>query len=121
MVTQITEFRGKYLPLSNFSPSKTLPPTLEHHYQAAKAEFWKQQILGKESPGEAKRMGRGFPSRAWDKVKDQVMLVLVRKKFQDPKLKRLLLETGDAELIEGNDWGDDYWGRCLSRRLLNSC
>ncbi len=22
-----------------------------------------------------------------------------------------LLATGSAELIEGNDWGDDYWGR----------
>jgi predicted NAD-dependent protein-ADP-ribosyltransferase YbiA (DUF1768 family) len=23
-----------------------------------------------------------------------------------------LLETGDAELIEGNDWGDTFWGVC---------
>ena len=23
-----------------------------------------------------------------------------------------LLDTGDAILIEGNDWGDRYWGVC---------
>jgi hypothetical protein len=27
-------------------------------------------------------------------------------------LKQLLLATGDKELIEGNTWGDTFWGVC---------
>lgn len=35
---------------------------------------------------------------------------LLREKFQRKDLKQKLLDTGDAELIEGNTWGDTYWG-----------
>jgi predicted NAD-dependent protein-ADP-ribosyltransferase YbiA (DUF1768 family) len=31
-------------------------------------------------------------------------------KFRPPDLRDLLLGTGEATLIEGNTWGDDYWG-----------
>lgn len=24
----------------------------------------------------------------------------------------MLINTGDAELIEGNSWGDTFWGEC---------
>lgn len=39
---------------------------------------------------------------------------LLRIKFSgiDPFLTRALLETGDAELIEGNTWNDTFWGVC---------
>ena len=36
----------------------------------------------------------------------------VREKFKDIKLVEMLLETGDLELIEGNDWHDVYYGKC---------
>ena len=36
---------------------------------------------------------------------------VVRAKFtQNPHLARFLVETGDAELIEGNSWHDTFWG-----------
>ena len=39
------------------------------------------------------------------------MTGIVRDKFtRNPELKRLLLATGDAVLIEGNTWGDRFWG-----------
>lgn len=39
------------------------------------------------------------------------MYSLVWKKFHNnPELKALLLATGDAQLEEGNAWGDVYWG-----------
>ena len=39
------------------------------------------------------------------------MLDVVRAKFdQHPDLAQKLLATGDEELVEGNDWGDIYWG-----------
>lgn len=37
---------------------------------------------------------------------------LLRQKFSKTPLRRLLLATGEAELIEGNTWGDTYWGVC---------
>ena len=35
---------------------------------------------------------------------------LLRSKFSDPELAEALLATGDAELVEGNTWGDPFWG-----------
>ena len=47
----------------------------------------------------------------WEQVKFQVMEDCVRYKFtHHPDLRVALLATGDAELIEGNDWGDRIWG-----------
>ena len=34
------------------------------------------------------------------------------QKFSDKKLQKKLIDTGDAELIEGNWWGDKFWGVC---------
>lgn len=34
-------------------------------------------------------------------------------------LKKKLLETGDAELIEGNYWHDNTWGQCYCPRCKN--
>jgi hypothetical protein len=46
-------------------------------------------------------------------VKLDVMLGLLRRKFTQLDLRRQLLATGDAELIEDNDWGDHFWGVCM--------
>jgi predicted NAD-dependent protein-ADP-ribosyltransferase YbiA (DUF1768 family) len=45
------------------------------------------------------------------------MRTLVRRKFMDPILAVKLLGTGDAILIEGNGWGDTYWGVCKGAGL----
>jgi predicted NAD-dependent protein-ADP-ribosyltransferase YbiA (DUF1768 family) len=38
---------------------------------------------------------------------------IVRAKFdQNEDLKIKLMATGAALLVEGNDWGDTFWGRC---------
>lgn len=57
-------------------------------------------------------MGRRVKLRPdWEQVKTAVMEEVVRAKFtQNPDLAALLLSTGDAELIEGNTWGDTCWG-----------
>lgn len=47
----------------------------------------------------------------WDEVKLDVMMDLVFQKYQNnPELRQMLLDTGDKLLVEGNDWGDVYWG-----------
>lgn len=67
------------------------------------------------TPGIAKQRGRSekLPLRPdWDDVKDEIMLKLVRMKFTTKHLAVRLIETEDAELIEGNNWHDNYWGSC---------
>lgn len=36
-------------------------------------------------------------------------------KFAEPGLQAKLLETGNEELVEGNYWGDTFWGVCRGR------
>ena len=55
----------------------------------------------------------------WEKVKDGVMLDILRIKFSKPDLKQMLLDTGDAYLIEGTTWHDNYWGNCTCDRCKN--
>ena len=31
---------------------------------------------------------------------------------QNPNLGKLLIETQNEEIIEGNDWDDTFWGVC---------
>ena len=49
----------------------------------------------------------------WDRVKVGRMLILLRIKFVDHWLKDKLLATGDRKLIEGNWWGDRFWGAMM--------
>lgn len=110
----IDEFRGPYWFLSNFY-KHDVNLTNEHLYQAMKTSDWRQQIvvLSASSPGEAKKLGRLVTLRPdWEEIKDDVMLELLRLKFSKGKKERhWLQDTRDAELTEGNTWGDRYWGK----------
>ena len=116
----IDSFRNEYSFLSNYSCSPfcidtVLFPTMEHYFQASKASNQEDylRIAYAPTPGDAKRLGRRIQLRPdWEEVKDNVMLIGLRKKFADPELRDLLLATGDEELVEGNYWGDTYWGVC---------
>jgi hypothetical protein len=66
-----------------------------------------------DTPAEAKRLGKTILLRKhWEEVKVYIMLHLLKQKFAVPVLRDELLATGDAQLIEGNTWGDIYWGVC---------
>jgi len=39
------------------------------------------------------------------------------QKFFDADLRAKLLATGNEELIEGNTWGDTFWGVCDGKGL----
>ena len=94
-------------------------PTVEHAYQAFKCVRLEDalRILSCATPGETKRLSRQLAMRPdWDEIKLQVMAHLLALKFDSGShLASLLLATDDAELIEGNTWGDDYWGVCRGR------
>ena len=115
----ITRFQGEHYYLSNFFEHPFVHGgirwrTAEAPYQASKTRDVDEQraILRAATPGEAKRLGRRCTLRDdWEEVKEDVMLGVVRDKFADEPLRSRLLSTGVAILIEGNDWGDKFWGR----------
>lgn len=122
---RIESFSGEHRFLSNFYK---LPqpieweglfyPSTEHAFQAAKTldPIQRSRIQAASTPGEAKRLGRSVTLRhGWDDMRVFVMDSLLWLKFSHPILRRWLLETGDAELVEGNTWGDTFWGVCKGR------
>jgi len=74
-----------------------------------------------KTPKECKAIGRKVTLRAdWEDVKLDIMLFYVRKKFTDsPELAQMLQATGTGKLVEGNTWGDTFWGVCRGRGLNN--
>lgn len=118
----IDRFDGDYAFLSNFYPSSIFDsndgftyPTVEHFFQAKKSVILKERemISKAETPGKAKRMGRKVQLRSdWEDIKLFVMEDALRRKFSKQRLRAALLATGDEELIEGNWWGDTFWGVC---------
>ena len=117
MSKTIDKFEGEYSFLSNFYPVEiktanfTFPST-ENAYQALKTLDKKiQKEFVKLTPGQAKRKGRKIGIREdWEDIKLYVMEKLIDVKFENEELKQKLLATGDAKLIEGNNWGDTFWG-----------
>jgi len=115
----IDSFQGDYRFLSNFWPAEVIfdgiaYPTAEHAYQSAKTldRAQRQRIAALPTPADAKREGRALKQRDdWETVKFDVMERVVREKFtRHPELRDKLLATDNAELIEGNTWGDRVWG-----------
>jgi len=113
----INRFYNKYYWLSNFylvwlEYEGLIYPSVENAYQAAKTNHieYKQRIQTL-TPAAAKKFGKSIKVK-YDWKKLEVMEELIRKKFLIPEFKEKLLATGDAELIEGNWWGDTFWGVC---------
>lgn len=117
----ITSFSGEFEFLSNFYPVDLLVDGILYHsseaaFQAAKTSDISQKIRisDAKTPGEAKRLGRQVTMRRdWEEKKDKVMFDLLRKKFtRGTDLAKRLDATGDAVLVEGTKWHDQYWGVC---------
>lgn len=117
----ILEFRGPTRWLSNFHVEDfewqgKVYASSEHAYQAAKAttEEEHEHVRLSRTPGVAKRRGQKVQMRPdWNDVRVDVMYSVLKAKFAPEKLLALrLVETGDAHLEEGNNWGDVFWGVC---------
>lgn len=123
----IKAFTDSYFFLSNFYNSPVEFEGLV--YQNTEAAFQSIKVINKEdrkdfcnlNPSQAKLKGRRINLRPdWEEVKDIYMYRIVKNKFlQNPKLKNLLIKTGDEELEEGNTWHDNYWGNCYCSRCKN--
>lgn len=123
----IAIFDGKYMFLSNFYNASCtfegkIYPTVEHAFQAAKTLIpeEREEIRKADTPGKAKRMGRAVTLRPdWEEVKTDVMRQCLRSKFSFGPIAIDLINTGDAELIEGNYWHDNIWGSCTCEKCGN--
>lgn len=108
--------------LSNFYPSPFewkgySWKTVEHAYQAAKSVDSSdlERFSKMDSPAVAKAEGRSIENIRpdWEDVKYSIMQEFVELKFRNnPDLAKMLLDTKDAILEEGNHWKDTTWGIC---------
>lgn len=121
MISKIESFHDEYRFLSNFWPvlleyEGIVYPTIEHAFQAAKTldNNQRTEMSQMNTADAAKRFGRQVTLRPdWEQVKFSVMRQLVAKKFMvTNELGQKLIATGDAVLIDGNNWGDVIWGVC---------
>ena len=117
---QITAFTGEYYFLSNYC---TCPITIDGlTYRSAEAAFQAAKCSDPIDraafctvpPNVAKAIGRKIKLRdGWEKERDGIMADIIHAKFsQNPGFAQALIDTDDAELIEGNTWNDNYWGMC---------
>lgn len=114
----ISPFVGEYEYLSNFYEAPlaykgVMYLSSESAYQAHKFTE-NHKDFSWLTPMKAKKLARKREVREdWEEVKYQIMLEIVREKFtQNWHLQNKLIETGDVLLVEGNYWGDTYWGVC---------
>jgi N-glycosidase YbiA len=121
----IGQFTGQHRFLSNFwscciAFEGHSYRTVEHAFQAAKTldEDERRRIRNEHSAAAAKRRGKRVELRTdWDEVKVDIMRELLRQKFGSEPLRSRLLKTGNALLVEGNWWGDKFWGVCDGKGL----
>lgn len=91
--------------------------TAEHAYQANKFvhEADHDRVAQQITPGRAKNAGRAKKEIQpdWDVVRVLVMAGVIHAKFNDVVLAQKLVDTYPMMLIEGNHWGDTFWGVTL--------
>jgi ribA/ribD-fused uncharacterized protein len=118
-MTDITLFRNDNFYLSNFFESPFIDKdksyvTAEHYYQSKKTEDnnLSEKIRLVDSPGMAKKLAQNIEIRKdWKDIRIDVMRKAIILKFdQNIDIKEKLLNTGTRKLIEGNYWGDKFWG-----------
>lgn len=127
----VKEFTGEYAFLSNFYTGVFVwrgdsYVTAEHAFQAAKAYHmvdatitdmrnYIDLVRDSAKPVKAKRAGRSvkIDVAEWNRRRVFYMREIVHAKFSQVNgLAGKLINTGAMLLVEGNDWGDTFWGRC---------
>lgn len=130
----IPRFEDEYFFLSNFYPGVFewrghTYVTAEHAFQAAKVFHMKDATItdmrryvdlvrDSPKPAKAKYAGRSvsIDVESWNAQRVDYMRSIVHAKFSQVRgLAGQLINTGAAMLVEGNDWGDKFWGRCLDK------
>lgn len=124
-------FRGDYFFLSNFYLTdivwnNRIFNSAEHFYQASKCRKLSDatKICSAATSKTAKILGKFVERKPhWDVDRIRVMERILRTKFRNKKLKKMLIATGDKQLIDQNYFHEMFWGVCgctmHQRRGLN--
>ena len=114
----INSFDGEYDFLSNFYECPilwkgNLYRNSESIYQSYKTLDNVPFDFTKTTGSQAKKISKKLNVRPdWNKIKFDLMYEICQEKFnQNTDIAQKLMNTGDAILIEGNYWGDTYWGK----------
>ena len=122
---KINHFRGNFGCFSNmYSCSVEIEgivyPSAEHAFVAGKTtdENLRREIATLDAPQKAKAFGKQLLLRPdWEEIQVGWMKTVLLAKFsQNQFFKKRLIDTGTAELIEGNGWHDNFWGSCFCSR-----
>lgn len=119
----INKFRDEYSWLSNFYSVPimfrgTLYQSVEAAYMSARCDDpdWKKFCADPmSSAGQIKRASKDLKEQGkeritWADEKLQVMEQCLIEKFKVPYLREKLIATGDQNIVEGNEWKDQFWG-----------
>jgi ribA/ribD-fused uncharacterized protein len=131
----VTSFRGDYAFLSNhftnvfkwrgesffcaeqaFQYAKTFYPDANVMGSDMKCHDMAKRLRDTGNGSTAKKYGREVPVdlTMWEGHRVQIMREIVHAKFKTGTgLVGPLINTGAMMLVEVNDWGDKFWGRCL--------
>lgn len=128
----INSFRKENSFLSNMAKVKIsydniIYPSVENFYVAMKItkdkiikidkkEITIRKYISTLNPYESKKFGKKLILRKdWDNIKLKVMEYALKQKFSNYYYKEKLLFTENKQLIEGNWWGDTFWGVCNNK------
>lgn len=121
-MSQFKHWFSNMLPISQpFVVQGVTYRTVENFYQAMKTPKDAIELRTKiaaMNPFEAKRFARTVKLRDnWEKIKLEVMDYGLHKKWKLPQEGTLLLSRRlTHDLIELNDWHDNFWGSCVCPR-----
>lgn len=132
-MTIIDNFEKEYFFLSNFYRCKVYFGGIT--YNSSECAYQAQKTLDTEARKTIatltpRQIWEGTPPRGnkynfeqrpdWEEVKNNLMYQVVYAKFmQNDDLRKKLLDTGNALLIEGTTWHDNYWGNCICEKCKN--
>lgn len=86
----------------------------EAAYMACKDGEDRWEYWSKMTTSQAKQAGKEVILREdWHHLKKDFMLEVLKAKFSEPTLKKMLADTRNKELVEWNYWNDRYWGKCI--------
>lgn len=119
-VVKFSRTEPQYKEFSPYYPVKLtidgkIWPTAEHYFQAMKFPDnpeYQELIRAAKTPAQAKKLGKteAIPIRNdWHMYREQVMADVLHHKFAVPKLRDVLLGTGDNVILY-TSLSDNFWG-----------